>query len=204
MTTTGICDVAGCSRATWNGDFGEQCCRTCKASDGARHGPDCEAKAKAAAAGLSSSTPSASTMKIGDRVRVRQCVASPKYGWGSSVDHKSSGTLKRIDDGGDVIIDFPNHSGWRGRLEEIEADNGMSRRAKVVATVVGSKVTLTKNYANFADASEGPLKPGLRMMKLMKMKMHSEMVRIVPCCMRLTIHLTENPWRVFTSFWQGI
>ena len=42
-----ICDVAGCSRATWNGDSGGQCCRTCKASDGARHGPDCEAKAKA-------------------------------------------------------------------------------------------------------------------------------------------------------------
>ena len=204
MTKTGICDVAGCSRATWNGNSGEQCCRTCKASDGARHGPDCEAKAKAAAVGLSSSTQSPSRMKIGDRVRVRQSVVSPKYGWGTSVDHESSGALKRIDDSGDVIIDFPKHSGWKGRLEEIEADDGMGRMAKAVATVVGSKVTLTKNYANFADARDGPLNPGLIMIKLMKMTMHSEMFRIVPCCMRLTVHLTENPVRVFTSFLQGI
>jgi len=46
-TGPATCDVAGCSRATWNGDFGEQCCRTCKSSGGAKHGPDCEAKAKA-------------------------------------------------------------------------------------------------------------------------------------------------------------
>jgi hypothetical protein len=48
---SGTCDVAGCSRATWNGDFEGQCCRTCKSSGGAKHGPDCEAKAKGGAGG---------------------------------------------------------------------------------------------------------------------------------------------------------
>jgi len=33
------CDVPGCTRVTWNGKSGTQCCRTCKASDGASHGP---------------------------------------------------------------------------------------------------------------------------------------------------------------------
>jgi hypothetical protein len=36
------CNVSGCTRATWNGLLGEQCCRTCKASSGKSHGPDCE------------------------------------------------------------------------------------------------------------------------------------------------------------------
>ena len=45
-----VCDVGGCTRVTWNGEFGGQCCRTCKSSSGAGHGPDCEAKAAAAAA----------------------------------------------------------------------------------------------------------------------------------------------------------
>jgi len=42
--------VAGCSRVTWNGQQGEQCCRTCQQSSGASHGADCEAKSRAAAA----------------------------------------------------------------------------------------------------------------------------------------------------------
>ena len=36
------CNVSGCTRATWNGLLGEQCCRTCKSSSGKSHGPDCE------------------------------------------------------------------------------------------------------------------------------------------------------------------
>ena len=38
------CNVPGCSRDTWNGQPGEQCCRTCKSSGGAQHGPDCNRK----------------------------------------------------------------------------------------------------------------------------------------------------------------
>lgn len=38
------CDVAGCSRMTWNGQMNQQCCRTCKQSGGTQHGPDCNRK----------------------------------------------------------------------------------------------------------------------------------------------------------------
>jgi ATP-dependent DNA ligase len=44
------CDVRGCMRVTWNGAHAEQCCRTCKATRGVKHGPECEAKARASAA----------------------------------------------------------------------------------------------------------------------------------------------------------
>jgi hypothetical protein len=36
------CSVAGCSRNTWNGQPGQQCCRTCRDSNGRSHGPDCD------------------------------------------------------------------------------------------------------------------------------------------------------------------
>ena len=39
------CSVAGCSRNTWNGQPGQQCCRTCHNSNGRSHGPDCDRKA---------------------------------------------------------------------------------------------------------------------------------------------------------------
>jgi len=36
------CNVSGCTRVTWNGMAGQQCCRSCLSSGGARHGPECE------------------------------------------------------------------------------------------------------------------------------------------------------------------
>ena len=42
------CHVSGCTRDTWNGLSGEQCFRTCKASSGKSHGPDCEESLNAA------------------------------------------------------------------------------------------------------------------------------------------------------------
>jgi hypothetical protein len=39
------CSVAGCSRNAWNGQPGQQCCRTCHISNGGKHGPDCDRKA---------------------------------------------------------------------------------------------------------------------------------------------------------------
>lgn len=38
------CSRAGCTRAPWNGQPGEACCRTCPASQGDKHGKDCERK----------------------------------------------------------------------------------------------------------------------------------------------------------------
>ncbi len=39
------CSVAGCLRNAWNGQPGQQCCRTCHNSNGRRHGADCDRKA---------------------------------------------------------------------------------------------------------------------------------------------------------------
>ena len=44
------CGVSGCTRETWNGHSGKQCCRTCKASSGKSHGPDCQESLNAATA----------------------------------------------------------------------------------------------------------------------------------------------------------
>ncbi len=41
------CNTPGCTRETWNGQTGEQCCRTCKHSNATSHGPDCESKEEA-------------------------------------------------------------------------------------------------------------------------------------------------------------
>jgi len=38
------CNMPGCTRKTWNGQQGEQCCRTCKTSNGQSHGIDCNGK----------------------------------------------------------------------------------------------------------------------------------------------------------------
>ena len=60
-----------------------------------------------------------SAIAVGCSVRVRASVATPRYDWGP-VSHASVGKLLRIDAGGDVKINFPEHSSWTGRLDEIE------------------------------------------------------------------------------------
>ena len=42
-----VCNVSGCTRVTWNGMAGQQCCRSCLSSGGARHGPKCESVVQA-------------------------------------------------------------------------------------------------------------------------------------------------------------
>jgi hypothetical protein len=42
------CNMQGCSRETWNSRNGEQCCRSCLASDGNSHGPVCNNNARLA------------------------------------------------------------------------------------------------------------------------------------------------------------
>ncbi|XP_049689999.1 E3 ubiquitin-protein ligase HERC2 isoform X4 [Accipiter gentilis] len=63
---------------------------------------------------------SASHIKIGDKVRVKSSVATPKYKWGS-VTHRSVGVVKAFSaNGKDVIVDFPQQSHWTGLLSEME------------------------------------------------------------------------------------
>uniref|UniRef100_A0A3B3QN49 E3 ubiquitin-protein ligase HERC2 n=1 Tax=Paramormyrops kingsleyae TaxID=1676925 RepID=A0A3B3QN49_9TELE len=62
---------------------------------------------------------SPSHIKIGDKVRVKLSVTTPKYKWGS-VTHRSVGVVKFSANGKDVIVDFPQQSHWTGLLSEME------------------------------------------------------------------------------------
>ncbi|KAK2509156.1 hypothetical protein MC885_004362 [Smutsia gigantea] len=57
---------------------------------------------------------SPSHIKIGDKVRVKASVTTPKYKWGS-VTHQTFSA-----NGKDVIVDFPQQSHWTGLLSEME------------------------------------------------------------------------------------
>ena len=98
-----------------------------------------------------------SVLAVGAKVRVKKSISSPRYGWGSGVTHASVGTLESIDDDDDVLIAFPGRSSkWRGKKNEIEC----VRDAGSAVMGVGSAVRLSQNYADFSDASGGPLQPG--------------------------------------------
>jgi ankyrin repeat protein len=58
-------------------------------------------------------------LAVGDQVKVRLNVQSPRHGWGS-VNHSSVGSLMRIHTDGKVTVKFPSQSGWTGRLHEME------------------------------------------------------------------------------------
>ena len=46
-------------------------------------------------------------LKVGDRVRVKGCVSTPKYKWGS-VNHHSVGVVTSLcPNGRDITVDFP-------------------------------------------------------------------------------------------------
>ncbi|KAB5583793.1 hypothetical protein PHYPO_G00099730 [Pangasianodon hypophthalmus] len=67
---------------------------------------------------------SPSHIKIGDKVRVKQSVTTPKYKWGS-VTHRSVGAVKgeaqlSVPTEKSVIVDFPQQSHWTGLLSEME------------------------------------------------------------------------------------
>jgi E3 ubiquitin-protein ligase HERC2 len=58
---------------------------------------------------------------VGDRVRVRASVTTPKYKWGS-VNHRSVGLVSAISPNGrDLTVDFPMQCNWAGLVSEMEA-----------------------------------------------------------------------------------
>ncbi|CAH1268469.1 HERC2 [Branchiostoma lanceolatum] len=61
-----------------------------------------------------------STVKVGDKVRVKRSVTTPKYKWGS-VTHNSIGVVTAFSSNGkDVTVDFPEQSHWTGLVSEME------------------------------------------------------------------------------------
>ncbi|ROI33831.1 E3 ubiquitin/ISG15 ligase TRIM25 [Anabarilius grahami] len=55
-------------------------------------------------------------IKVGDRVRIKPSITTPKHNWGRNVTHKS------VDIKGDdsLVVDFPGHANWKGILSEME------------------------------------------------------------------------------------
>lgn len=63
---------------------------------------------------------SSRTIKVGDLVRVKSSVVTPKYKWGS-ITHQSIGTVTSINSNGkDVTVSFPQQSQWTGLISEME------------------------------------------------------------------------------------
>ncbi|KAG9269564.1 E3 ubiquitin-protein ligase KEG-like [Astyanax mexicanus] len=60
--------------------------------------------------------------RIGDRVRVKASIQTPKYQWGDA-SHKSVGVITTLK-GDDMVVNFPEHSGWKGRNSEMELVTG--------------------------------------------------------------------------------
>ncbi|XP_037077204.1 E3 ubiquitin-protein ligase HERC2-like [Pollicipes pollicipes] len=82
-------------------------------------------------------------VRVGDRVRVRPAVHTPKYKWGS-VTHRSIGIVTGISSNGrDVTIDFPQQGNWTGLLTEIEpvptSHPGVSCAVCAAAPIVGPR-----------------------------------------------------------------
>ncbi|XP_066533400.1 uncharacterized protein [Hoplias malabaricus] len=82
--------------------------------------------------------------RIGDRVKVKASVSSPKHGWGDA-SHKSVGVVTALDDE-DMTVDFPEHKSWNGIVSEMElassSDEGYFRtgdRVRVKTSVSSPK-----------------------------------------------------------------
>ncbi|XP_042876756.1 E3 ubiquitin-protein ligase HERC2-like isoform X6 [Penaeus japonicus] len=59
-------------------------------------------------------------IRVGDRVRVKSSVNTPKYKWGS-VNHRSIGVVTSVSTNGqDLIVDFPQQPNWQGLVSEME------------------------------------------------------------------------------------
>ncbi len=99
------------------------------------HGVGAGATASAASAASASAASAASSsaaavgggwsslgaeIRVGDRVRVRPSVTTPKYKWGS-VTHRSVGTVIAIDPNRlDVTVNFAEQTRWTGLLSEMQ------------------------------------------------------------------------------------
>ncbi|XP_017782464.1 PREDICTED: E3 ubiquitin-protein ligase HERC2 isoform X2 [Nicrophorus vespilloides] len=70
--------------------------------------------------GFPPSLPAPTAIKIGDKVRVKSTVSTPRYKWGY-VTHDSVGIVVAISSNGhDVTVDFSKQQNWTGLLSEME------------------------------------------------------------------------------------
>jgi hypothetical protein len=86
---------------------------------------------------------------VGSRVRVKQSVSAPAYGWGG-VKHGMVGVVIKIDSDGDLKVDFPGTAtGWNCKLSEMEAvggDNGETGGWTGSKTAGGHSAPMHREY----------------------------------------------------------
>ena len=162
-----VCDVGGCTRVTWNGGFGGQCCRTCKCSSGAGHGPDCEAKAAIAAAEKASEE--AAAAKTAREAEVAAVAAAEEE---KKAKEAAAAAAKAAEEQRKAAEEAARRAEDEKKAKEAAAaaaeeamrraeDEKEAKEALAHPKGVGSKVALANNYAVFGDAKRGPLKPGI-------------------------------------------
>lgn len=70
--------------------------------------------------GFPPSLPAPSSIKVGDKVRVKASISTPRYKWGY-VTHESIGIVTGISPNGhDLTVDFPKQQNWTGLINEME------------------------------------------------------------------------------------
>ncbi|XP_051732344.1 uncharacterized protein LOC127502925 isoform X3 [Ctenopharyngodon idella] len=82
-------------------------------------------------------------IKVGDRVRVKPSITTPKHNWGRNVTHKSVGVVKDIKGDDSLVVDFPGHANWKGMLSEMERvtnDDEMGASSLDSIIKIGDKV----------------------------------------------------------------
>ncbi|XP_053470540.1 E3 ubiquitin/ISG15 ligase TRIM25-like isoform X1 [Ictalurus furcatus] len=89
-------------------------------------------------------------IKVGDRVRVKSSVNTPKFNWGCTVTHRSVGVITSISEE-IVIVDFPEHKKWKGLLSEMECvtaadESGISAQQRRIK--VGDRVRVKPSVTN--------------------------------------------------------
>ncbi|XP_039287848.1 E3 ubiquitin-protein ligase HERC2 [Nilaparvata lugens] len=60
-----------------------------------------------------------SAIRVGDKVKVKANVVTPKFKWGSA-DHSSIGVVTSVTSDGRAVVDFPQQSNWTGLVSEME------------------------------------------------------------------------------------
>ena len=82
------------------------------------------------------------TLKVGSRVRFKDTVLTPYFGWGP-VTKESVGRILEKDDKGDFYVEFPEHSKWHVKADELIP---ASRKSPKPEMRMGSHVVRGKDW----------------------------------------------------------
>ncbi|XP_037393844.1 uncharacterized protein LOC108411315 isoform X2 [Pygocentrus nattereri] len=91
------------------------------------------------------------TFRVGDRVRVKATVSSPKYDWGHA-SHRSVGVVTAVD-GETMTVDFPEHRSWKAAVSEMELAPSVDSETFRVGDRVRVKTSVSSPKYGWGDAS---------------------------------------------------